>query len=77
LRRILDYNLSEKFTEEQAVILKSISVPEINALASQYLPTDKMVITIVGDKEKILPGLQKLGYEVVDVDSDGNIKSAR
>lgn len=77
LRRILDYNLSEKFTEEQAGILKSISVPEINALAAQYLPTEKMVITIVGDKEKILPGLQKLGYEVVDVDSDGNSKSAR
>ena len=77
MRRILDYNLSEKFTEEQAGILKSISVPEINALAAQYLPTEKMVITIVGDKEKILPGLQKLGYEVVDVDSDGNLKSAR
>jgi zinc protease len=29
---------------------------------------------LVGDKAKILPGLQKLGYEIVELDVDGNKK---
>jgi zinc protease len=31
-----------------------------------------MNILLVGDKEKILPGLQKLGYEIIELDVDGN-----
>jgi zinc protease len=31
-----------------------------------------MNIVLVGDKKTILPGIQKLGYEVVELDSDGN-----
>jgi zinc protease len=32
-----------------------------------------MNILVVGDKAKILPGLQKLGYEIVELDADGNV----
>ena len=28
---------------------------------------------IVGDKKTILPGLQRLGYEIVELDADGNV----
>jgi zinc protease len=31
-----------------------------------------MNILLVGDKETILPGLQKMGYEIVELDADGN-----
>jgi hypothetical protein len=27
---------------------------------------------VVGDKAKILPGLKKLGYEIIETDADGN-----
>jgi zinc protease len=73
LRRILDYYLGDNFTDEQTNILKNITAKEINFLAAKYLPTDNMIITIVGDREKVAPGLRALGYEVVDVDSDGTI----
>jgi zinc protease len=33
-----------------------------------------MVILVVGDKTKILPGLQKLGYPIVELDADGKPK---
>jgi zinc protease len=33
-----------------------------------------MNILLVGDKEKILPGLQKFGYMIVELDTDGNRK---
>ena len=35
---------------------------------------DKMTILLVGDKSKILPGLEKTGYEIIELDVDGNRK---
>jgi zinc protease len=29
---------------------------------------------LVGDKVKILPGLKKFGYEIIELDVDGNRK---
>ena len=74
ISRILEYNLPANFVETQTKILKSISKPEIDALAKKWLHTDKMNILLVGDKAKILPGLQKMGYEIIELDSDGNRK---
>lgn len=69
--RILEYNLPADFTDEQTNILKNIRADEINALAKKYLNLEKMNILLVGDKAKILPGLQKMGYEIVELDADG------
>jgi zinc protease len=74
ISRILEYNLPSNFTEQQTSVLKNITAEEINALAKKYLNLDKMNILLVGDKAKILPGLQKLGYEIVELDTDGNVK---
>ena len=43
------------------------------AIAKKYLDVNKMNIVLVGDKKKILPGLQRLGYEIVELDADGNV----
>ena len=31
-----------------------------------------MIVVVVGDKAEILPGLEELGYNIVDLDEDGN-----
>jgi zinc protease len=72
--RILEYQLPANFTETQNKILERMNKTEIDALAKKWLQTDKMNILLVGDKEKILPGLQKFGYEIVELDTDGNRK---
>jgi zinc protease len=69
--RILEYNLPANFTDQQAAILKNMTAAEINVLAKKWLNLDKMNILLVGDKVKILPGLQKMGYEIVELDADG------
>ncbi|MEP6676635.1 MAG: pitrilysin family protein [Ferruginibacter sp.] len=74
IRRILDYNLPGNFVEQQNKILSSINKKDIDALAKKWLTADKMNILLVGDKAKILPGLQKSGYEIVELDTDGNRK---
>lgn len=70
--RIIQYDLPADFVKQQIAILKSISKPEIDALAKKYLLTDKMNILLVGDKKKILPGLQNMGYEIVELNTDGD-----
>jgi len=72
--RILTYNLPGNFVETQNKLLASITEKDIDALAKKWLTKDKMNILLVGDKAKILPGLQKLGYEIVELDTDGNKK---
>ena len=72
--RILEYNLPDNFVDVQNDILKKITKAEIDALAKKWLTADKMNILLVGDKAKILPGLQKMGYDIVELDVDGNRK---
>jgi zinc protease len=71
IRNILDYNLPANYTEIQAKILKSITKEQIDALAKKYIDPSKLNMLLVGDKAKILPGLQKLGYPIVELDVDG------
>ncbi|MEP7256054.1 MAG: pitrilysin family protein [Ferruginibacter sp.] len=76
IRRILDYNLPGNFVEQQNKILSSMTKKDIDALSKKWLVSDKMNILLVGDKAKILPGLQKLHYEIVELDVDGNNKGS-
>jgi zinc protease len=71
LRTILEYNLPANYTEIQQQILKSMTKKDIDALAKKYIHADKLNMLLVGDKAKILPGLEKLGYPVVELDADG------
>lgn len=70
---IQKYNLKPSFVKKQGRILNNLTVKEVNKLAKKYLDTDQMVILVVGDKEKIMPGLQKLGYNIVMLDTEGNV----
>lgn len=70
--RILEYNLPANYVEQQNEILKNITKAEIDAVAKKWLNTDKMNILLVGDKEKVLPTLEKFGYEIIELDIDGN-----
>ncbi len=72
--RILQYDLPANFATQQNTILKNIKKAELDALAKKWLDVNKMNILLVGDKAKILPGLKKMGYEIVELDVDGNKK---
>lgn len=74
LRQIIQYNLSKDFVKKQTEILQGMTKAEIDALAKKYLPTDKMIILVVGDSKSVKDKLLKLNYEVVDLDLSGNKK---
>ncbi len=68
---ILSNDLPSDYVDQQSKIVAGLTKEEVDKLAKKYLNTDKMNILVVGDKAKILPGLQKLGYEIIELDADG------
>ena len=70
---MLEYNLPADYVTKQNQILNTIAKKDIDAVAKKYLDVNKMNILLVGDKQKILPGLQRLGYEIIELDADGNV----
>jgi zinc protease len=77
IRRILQYDLPASFVDEQNRILANLTKAEVDALANKWIKADNMSILLVGDKARILPGLQRLNYEIVELDNDGNIKNGQ
>ncbi|HMU44773.1 MAG TPA: pitrilysin family protein [Chitinophagaceae bacterium] len=71
IRRILDYNLPANYVDQQNKILEKITKAEIDAVVKKVLNPDKMNILLVGDKDKIYPGVNKLGYDIIELDADG------
>jgi zinc protease len=74
ISRILEYDLPTNFVEQQSNILQGMTKAEIDGLAKKWINVDRLNILLVGDKAKILPGLQKFGLEIVELDVDGNTK---
>ena len=72
LSNIIKYNLDKDFVKKQNEILKNITKEEIEALAKKHLPVEKMSIAVVGDKELSKTRIGKLGYEIVELDKNGN-----
>ncbi|MBT7895946.1 MAG: insulinase family protein, partial [Flavobacteriales bacterium] len=60
LNRILTYDLDGSYIDKQADILNSISLNEINSLASSKIKTSEMAIVIVGNKYLIKKKLENL-----------------
>lgn len=67
IRDIQRYNLPANYIEQQDKILANANVEQLNQLAQKWLDPQSMGILIVGDKATVKPGLEALGYKVVDL----------
>ncbi|MCB9046157.1 MAG: insulinase family protein [Chitinophagales bacterium] len=73
LSRILDYHLPADYPKQQNDMLAKMTLDEVNGVNQQKLPPmNQMNVLLVGDKAKVWDSLQNLGYEVVELDADGN-----
>lgn len=73
LSDILRYGLDKSYVAEQQKIIENITRDEINKIAKENLPFANMIIVVVGDASSTKPGLERLGYEIVELDKDGNL----
>ncbi|MES2763527.1 MAG: pitrilysin family protein [Bacteroidota bacterium] len=72
VKRIIDFNLDKTYVAKQGAILKTITKADIDALAKKNLPYKNMIILVVGDKATNYDKLSKLGYEMIELDVNGN-----
>lgn len=72
VKRIIDFDLEKTYVAKQGEILKTITKAEIDELAKKNLPYNKMIILVVGDKASNFEKLSKLGYEIIELDVNGN-----
>jgi zinc protease len=75
--RILEYNLPADYVDQQNKILANMTKAEIDAMAKKWVNVSKMNILLVGDKEKTQEGVKKLGYEIIELDTDGKVKGVK
>lgn len=71
ISRILKYNLPANYVQTQNKILQSMTKKEIDALAAKWIKPEKLNMLLVGDKARILAGLQAMGYPIIELDADG------
>lgn len=72
VKRILDYNLDKNYVQAQGEILKNITKSDIDNRAKRYLPLNNLIILVVGDKASNFEKVKALGYEVTELDLNGN-----
>lgn len=73
MSNIIEYGLNKDYVKQQLDILKGITTFDINNLSKSLLKPEKAVIVVVGDKAKVFDKLKKLGYPIVELDTQGNL----
>ena len=71
LSQIVEYDLDTDFIQTQNELLATVDQAELNKLAANYVGVENSVIVVVGDKATIRGDLEELGYEIVELDENG------
>jgi zinc protease len=72
LGRMLHFNIAPDFVDKQKSELAAITQNRILELAQTHLPTEKMFILVVGNKNNVLFQLKNLDFDVIELDREGN-----
>jgi zinc protease len=73
LSNILEYNLPSDFSKKQNELLNKLTVADLSPVIKQYAPdVNNINILLVGDRAKVMESIKKLGYELVELNTDGD-----
>ena len=70
LSGLLRYDLPADYLKSQDEVVNNFNLAEMKAYAAKYLPTEKMVILVVGDKASLKKRLENLKIGEVEMISD-------
>ncbi|MBZ0178903.1 MAG: insulinase family protein [Melioribacteraceae bacterium] len=73
LSEIVRFGLPEDYFETYSERVKNLSLDEVRAAANSTLDPTKFAWMIVGDKTQYADKLKEFGYEIKEIDVDGNI----
>ncbi len=67
------YKLPDDYFNNYLENIKKVNIDEVNNAAIQNIFADKAIIVLAGDKFKLVPQLNKAGYNnIIEVDENGN-----
>ena len=67
------FNLSDDYFKTYDAKVRNLTRDELQQVGTQVIKPEQVVYFVVGDKSKINDSLKETGYEIIDVDPDGNI----
>jgi len=67
------FNLSDDYFKTYDAKVRKLTREELQQLGAQVVKPDEVNWFVVGDKSKIISSLKETGYEIVEVDPDGNL----
>jgi zinc protease len=69
---ILEFGLPLDYYETYATAVRALDVPQVVAASKKVVQPDRLVWVIVGDRQKIEPGIRALGLGTIEIiDADG------
>lgn len=68
------YNLPDDYWKTYDQKMRSLKVDDVRKAADQLIKPNNLTYFVVGDKDKVLPGLQSLGFDdIIFIDADGKV----
>lgn len=72
LARMQQHDLPPTFVDEQNRLLARLTTAGVDALSKKYLAPGQLTLLVVGGKARIRPGLRRPGYQLSELDTNGN-----
>ena len=69
----VSFNLSDDYFKTYDEKIRKLTRDELQKMSAQVIKPDQLTCFVVGDKSKIINSLKETGYEIIEVDPDGNV----
>ena len=66
------FNLSDDYYKTYDAKVRKLTLEELQQISKQVVKPELVNWIVVGDKSKVLDSMKELGYEIIEVDADGN-----
>jgi zinc protease len=74
INQIVRFGYDDDYFKTYASRIRQLGLADLNGAARNTLHPDRVIWIVVGDKQRIMPGLQELGFgPVQEIDADGNV----
>jgi predicted Zn-dependent peptidase len=73
LSDIVKFGLTDDYYKTYDASVRKLTLDELRQMSSQVYNPGQVKWFVIGDKTKIIAPLKELGYELIELDPDGNI----
>jgi len=69
----IKYELEDDYFQQYDRLMRKLDLDKVQKVSQKLVKPDQLTFFVVGDKERVLPGLQDLGFEeIIFLDANGN-----